>query len=168
MTRSSGCEVYQDATRSIVAGPGLPDVHVVILTTYDLDEYVFEALHAGASGFVRKDTEPVELLRGLRAVTRGEALLAPTVTHRLIAEFTARSPHQPQAMDLRTLTGREIEVLRLVVSGLSNDEIAACPSISPATAKTHVSRTLAKVGARDREQLVVQAYESGYARPLLT
>jgi DNA-binding NarL/FixJ family response regulator len=153
------------ATRGIVAEHRLSQVRVVILTTYDLDEYVYQALRSGASGFALKDAEPVALLTGLRAVARGEALLAPTVTHRLIAEFTARSRTPPQPLDLRHLTDREEQVLRLVVSGRSNDEIAERLAISPATAKTHISRILAKLDARDRAQLVVQAYESGYIRP---
>ncbi|MGI5232553.1 response regulator [Actinoallomurus sp. CA-142502] len=153
------------ATRGIVAEHRLSQVRVVILTTYDLDEYVYQALRSGASGFALKDAEPVALLTGLRAVARGEALLAPTVTHRLIAEFTARSRTPPQPLDLRHLTDREEQVLRLVVSGRSNDEIAERLAISPATAKTHISRILAKLDARDRAQLVVQAYESGSSAP---
>jgi DNA-binding NarL/FixJ family response regulator len=153
------------ATRGITGDHRLSEVRVVILTTYDLDEYVYQALRSGASGFALKDAEPVELLRGLRAVARGEALLAPTVTHRLIAEFTARSPRMPQPLDLRQLTDREEQILRLVVSGRSNNEIAERLAISPATAKTHISRILAKLDARDRAQLVIQAYESGYVRP---
>jgi DNA-binding NarL/FixJ family response regulator len=151
------------ATRRIVGDYRLTGVRVVILTTYDLDEYVYEALRAGASGFALKDMEPAELLRGLRAVSRGEALLAPAVTHRLIAEFTARRP--PRPMNLGQLTDREREVLQLVVAGRSNHEIAAQLAISPATAKTHVTRILAKLGARDRAQLVIHAYESGIVRP---
>jgi DNA-binding NarL/FixJ family response regulator len=151
------------ATRQIMRDHRLTGVRVVMLTTYDLDEYVYEALRAGASGFALKDIEPTELLHGLRAVARGEALLAPTVTHRLIAEFTARRP--PRPMRLHDLTDRERDVLQLVVTGSSNDEIAGQLVISPATAKTHVSRILTKLGARDRAQLVIQAYESGLIRP---
>jgi DNA-binding NarL/FixJ family response regulator len=154
------------ATRQITADPELADVKVLVLTTFDVDEYVFEALRSGASGFLLKDTEPVDLLRALRVVASGEALLAPTVTRRLIAEFIAR-PEQ-RRLDtsvLSELTDREREVLALVAGGLSNDEIAAHLVISPATARTHVSRILTKLGARDRAQLVVLAYESGLVTP---
>ncbi|HEV2780602.1 MAG TPA: response regulator transcription factor [Actinophytocola sp.] len=154
------------ATRQITGDPELAGVKVLVLTTFDIDEYVFEALRSGASGFLLKDTEPVELLRALRVVASGEALLAPTVTRRLIAEFIAR-PEQ-RRLDtsvLRELTDREREVLALVAGGLSNDEIAAHLVISPATARTHVSRILTKLGARDRAQLVVLAYESGLVSP---
>jgi RNA polymerase sigma factor (sigma-70 family) len=150
------------ATKLITADPALAEVRVLVLTTFDLDEYVFEALRAGASGFLLKDTEPVELLRALRVVASGEALLAPTVTRRLISEFLSR-PEQ-RRLDtsvLRELTDREREVLVLVAAGMSNDEIAARLVISPATSRTHVSRILTKLGARDRSQLVVLAYESG-------
>jgi DNA-binding NarL/FixJ family response regulator len=154
------------ATRQITADPALAGVKVLVLTTFDVDEYVFEALRSGASGFLLKDTEPVELLRALRVVASGEALLAPTVTRRLIAEFIAR-PEQ-RRLDtsvLRELTDREREVLALVAAGMSNDEIAAHLVISPATSRTHVSRILTKLGARDRAQLVVLAYESGLVSP---
>jgi DNA-binding NarL/FixJ family response regulator len=138
---------------------------VVILTTFDLDEYVFEALRVGASGFLVKDTEPVELLRGVRAVAGGDALLSPGVTRRLIAEFAsrARAPRAPK--DLAALTDREREVMALVGEGLSNEEIAERLVVSPATAKTHVSRAMVKLSARDRAQLVVFAYEAGLVRP---
>jgi DNA-binding NarL/FixJ family response regulator len=154
-----------EATRRIAADPELAGVHVVILTTFDLDEYVFEALRVGASGFLVKDTEPVELLRGIRAVAAGDALLSPGVTRRLIAEFAgrARTPAPPRELD--SLTEREREVMALVGAGLSNEEIAAQLFVSPATAKTHVSRTMIKLGARDRAQLVVFAYEAGLVRP---
>jgi DNA-binding NarL/FixJ family response regulator len=154
-----------EATRQIVADPGCADVRIVILTTFDLDEYVFEALRAGASGFLVKDTEPVDLLRGVRAVAAGEGLLSPGVTRRLIEEFAlhSRSRRPPEALD--GLTDREREVVALVGAGLSNDEIAARLVVSPATAKTHVSRSMTKLGARDRAQLVVFAYEAGLVRP---
>ncbi len=154
------------ATRQITADPTLAEVRVLVLTTFDVDEYVYEALRSGASGFLLKDTEPVDLLRALRVVAGGEALLAPTVTRRLIAEFLTR-PDQ-RRLDtsvLRELTEREREVLALVAAGMSNDEIAAQLVISPATARTHVSRILTKVHARDRAQLVVLAYESGLVTP---
>jgi DNA-binding NarL/FixJ family response regulator len=157
-----------EATRRIAADPALAETRVVILTTFELDEYVFEALRTGASGFLVKDTEPVELLRGVRAVAAGDALLSPSVTRRVIAEFAGAAdrvrPAAPPA-HLDQLTDREREVLVLVAEGLSNDEIAARLVISPATAKTHVSRTMIKMGARDRAQLVVYAYEAGLIRP---
>jgi DNA-binding NarL/FixJ family response regulator len=157
-----------EATRRIAADPALADTKVVILTTFELDEYVFEALRTGASGFLVKDTEPVELLRGVRAVAAGDALLSPSVTRRVIGEFAggvARGrPATPPAR-LEQLTDREREVMVLVGEGLSNDEIATRLVISPATAKTHVSRTMIKLGARDRAQLVVYAYEAGMIRP---
>jgi DNA-binding NarL/FixJ family response regulator len=154
-----------EATRRIVADPSLSEVRIIILTTFDLDEYVFEALRAGASGFLVKDTEPVELLRGVRAVADGDALLSPGVTRRLIAEFAGRSraPVAPRQLD--ALTDREREVMALVGAGLSNEEIAGRLFVSPATAKTHVSRSMVKLGARDRAQLVVFAYEAGLVRP---
>ncbi|GAA4843754.1 response regulator [Saccharopolyspora rosea] len=152
------------ATREITADPALERVRVLVLTTFDLDEYVYEALHAGASGFLLKDTEPVDLLRGLRVVADGEALLAPRITRRLIAEFVSR-PRVPDRAVLAELTEREREVLALVGGGLSNDEIAARLVISPATARTHVSRVMTKLRARDRAQLVVAAYESGLVNP---
>jgi len=154
-----------EATRRIVADPDCADVRIIILTTFELDEYLFEALRAGASGFLVKDTEPVDLLRGMRAVASGEGLLSPSVTRRLIEEFAMRSrtPRPPEALD--GLTEREREVVALVGAGLSNDEIAAKLVVSPATAKTHVSRSMTKLGARDRAQLVVYAYEAGLVRP---
>jgi DNA-binding NarL/FixJ family response regulator len=154
-----------DASRRIVADPELADVRVVILTTFDLDEYVFEALRAGASGFLLKDTEPVDLLAAVRAVARGDALLAPSVTRRLIEEFAGRlrEPRPTGALDV--LTDREREVVALVGGGLSNDEIAERLGVSPATAKTHVSRAMVKLAVRDRAQLVVLAYETGLVRP---
>jgi DNA-binding NarL/FixJ family response regulator len=149
-----------EATRRIVAA-GLAS-RVIVLTTFELDEYVFEALRAGASGFLIKDTKPAELLRAVRLVARGEALLSPSVTRRVVREFASRptrvvKPH-PR---LGELTEREREILALVGEGLSNDEIAARLVLSPATARTHVSRAMVKLGARDRAQLVVFAYQSG-------
>ncbi|MEV4679005.1 MULTISPECIES: response regulator [Actinomadura] len=154
-----------EATRRIIADPRLGGVRVVILTTFDLDDYVYEAIKAGASGFLVKDTEPPELIHGVRVVARGDALLAPTVTRRLISEFASRITAPPPAAELSALTEREREVLELVAAGLSNEEIAGRLVLSPATAKTHVSRILAKLGARDRAQLVVLAYEKGVIRP---
>ncbi|MFF0144546.1 LuxR family two component transcriptional regulator [Amycolatopsis sulphurea] len=155
-----------EATRRITGHPELSEVKVLVLTTFDVDEYVYEALRAGASGFLLKDTEPVELLRALRVVAAGEALLAPTITRRLITEFVGRPEHRrvnPSAV--AEVTDREREVLALVAGGLSNDEIAAHLVISTATARTHVSRIMTKIGARDRAQLVVLAYESGLVTP---
>ncbi|GHI09661.1 LuxR family transcriptional regulator [Streptomyces cellostaticus] len=153
------------ATRRITGDTELKDVKVVMLTTFELDEYVFEAIRSGASGFLVKDTEPDELVRAVRTVVEGDALLSPGVTRRLIAEFAARSK-QPAAADaLARLTEREREVMALVGIGLSNEEIARRLVVSPLTAKTHVSRTMVKLGARDRAQLVVLAYESGLVRP---
>ncbi|MFF7791334.1 response regulator [Streptomyces sp. NPDC007991] len=153
------------ATRQVTGDPDLKDVKVVMLTTFELDEYVFEAIRAGASGFLVKDTEPDELLRAVRAVVAGDALLSPGVTRRLIAEFAARSKEPAAAGALAGLTEREREVMALVGIGLSNEEIARRLVVSPLTAKTHVSRTMVKLGARDRAQLVVLAYESGLVRP---
>jgi DNA-binding NarL/FixJ family response regulator len=154
-----------EATRRITGDADLHDVKVVMLTTFELDEYVFEAIRSGASGFLVKDTEPDELLRAVRAVVEGDALLSPGVTRRLIAEFAARSKEPSVAQSLAELTEREREVMALVGIGLSNDEIARRLVVSPLTAKTHVSRTMVKLGARDRAQLVVLAYESGLVRP---
>jgi DNA-binding NarL/FixJ family response regulator len=154
-----------EATRQIAADQRLDGVKIVILTTFDLDEYVFEALRVGASGFLVKDTEPVELIHGVRAVAQGDALLSPGVTRRLIAEFAARAKEPMPAMELDVLTDREREVMGLVGAGLSNEQIAERLVVSPATAKTHVSRAMVKLNARDRAQLVVFAYESGLVRP---
>jgi DNA-binding NarL/FixJ family response regulator len=155
-----------EATRQITADPKLADVRVIMLTTFELDEYVFEALHAGASGFLLKDVEPDELREAVRVVARGEALLSPSVTRRLIREFVAQpGRHRPSPELLAELTEREREVLALVAQGLSNQEIAERLVISPATAKTHVSRTMMKLHAHDRAQLVVLAYETGIVRP---
>jgi DNA-binding NarL/FixJ family response regulator len=153
------------ATRQIAADEQLSSVRIVILTTFELDEYVFESLRVGASGFLVKDTEPVELIRAVRAVSSGEALLSPSVTRRLIAEFATRAKEPARGPELADLTDREREVMALVAEGLSNDEIAARLFVSPATAKTHVSRAMVKLNARDRAQLVVFAYESGLVRP---
>jgi DNA-binding NarL/FixJ family response regulator len=153
------------APRMIGADETLADVHVVILTTFDLDEYVFEALRVGASGFLVKDTEPVELLQAVRVVARGDALLSPGVTRRLVAEFASRSRQPHASKELDVLTEREKEIVALVGEGLSNDEIAERLVVSPATAKTHVSRAMIKLGARDRAQLVVVAYQTGLVRP---
>ena len=157
-----------EATRRIAADPALAATRIVILTTFELDEYVFEALRVGAAGFLVKDTEPVDLIRGVRAVAAGDALLSPGVTRRLIAEFANRPtdrppPAPPPALD--QLTDREREVVALVGAGLTNEEIAGRLFVSPATAKTHVSRAMVKLGARDRAQLVVYAYEAGLVRP---
>jgi DNA-binding NarL/FixJ family response regulator len=153
------------ATREIVGDPRLADVRIVILTTFELDDYVFEALRAGASGFLVKDTEPVDLIAGVRLVASGEALLSPSITRRVIEEFAVRAKEPPAAPQLEELTQREREVMALVGGGLSNDEIAGRLVVSPATAKTHVSRAMVKLGARDRAQLVVFAYEYGLVRP---
>jgi DNA-binding NarL/FixJ family response regulator len=153
------------ATREIAADERLAGVRIVILSTFDLDEYVFEALRAGASGFLVKNTEPVELIHGVRAVASGDALLSPGVTRRLIAHFAEGARQPASTPQLDALTEREREVMALAAEGLSNDEIAERLVVSPATAKTHVSRAMVKLGARDRAQLVVFAYESGLVRP---
>ncbi|MGW4470632.1 response regulator [Nonomuraea sp. NPDC004354] len=149
-----------EATRRIASDERLAGVHVVMLTNYGVDEYVLDALRAGAAGFLLKDTDPADLLSGIRVAARGDALLSPAITRRLMDEFVQRAPVR-QVTDLGSLTRREREVLALVGRGLSNDEIAAHMVISPFTAKTHVSRAMVKLGARDRAQLVVIAYESG-------
>src|SRR5690606_6379452 len=138
---------------------------VVILTTFDIEEYVFEALRVGASGFLVKDTEPADLIKAVRVVAAGDALLSPRVTRRLIAEFATRVKAPRPAAVLNSLTDREREVVALVATGLSNEEIAEKLVVSPATAKTHVSRAMTKLSARDRAQLVVIAYETGLVRP---
>lgn len=154
------------ATTQITATHGLEQVRVLILTTYDTDEYVFEALQAGASGFLLKDAGPAELLHAIRVVAAGEALLAPRITRRLIGQFTARRTAARAAEDrLAVLTQREREVLALVGQGLSNNEIGGELFLSPATARTHVSHAMAKLGARDRAQLVVIAYQTGLVTP---
>jgi DNA-binding NarL/FixJ family response regulator len=154
-----------EATREVASDAGLADVRIVILTTFELDEYVFEALRSGASGFLVKDTEPVDLLAAVRLVASGEALLSPSVTRRVIEEFASRAKQPPPSEALDELTEREREVMALVAGGLSNEEIADRLVVSPATAKTHVSRAMVKLGARDRAQLVVLAYEHGLVRP---
>jgi DNA-binding NarL/FixJ family response regulator len=154
-----------EATRLIAGDDRLAGVRIVILTTFDLDEYVFEALRAGASGFLVKDTEPAELIRAVQAVVGGDALLSPGVTRRLIQEFATRRKDPALGPSLDVLTDREREVMALAAGGLSNDEIAERLFMSTATAKTHVSRAMIKLGARDRAQLVVFAYESGLVRP---
>ena len=163
-----------EATRQITASPGGLAARVLILTTFDLDEYVYAALHAGASGFLLKSTEPAELVNAIRVVAAGDALLAPSVTRRLVEEFTRRPvpapprpPNQEQhpvsraPVRLEAITGREREVLALIATGLSNSEIAARLSISEATAKTHVGHLLTKLDARDRVQLVILAFQAG-------
>jgi DNA-binding NarL/FixJ family response regulator len=155
-----------EATQRIAATRGLERVRVLILTTYDTDAYVFDALEAGASGFLLKDSGPAELLHGIRVVAAGEALLAPRITRRLIAQFAAmRTARRTAEHRLAVLTQREREVLALVGQGLRNDEIAAALTLSPATARTHVSRTMVKLGARDRAQLVIIAYQTGLVGP---
>jgi DNA-binding NarL/FixJ family response regulator len=154
-----------EATRQISAEPTLSETRIIILTTFELDEYVFEAMRHGASGFLVKDTEPVDLLAGIRAVAAGDGLLSPSVTRRLIAEFATRSRPSAPTKVLDPLTDREREIVALVGEGLSNDEIAERLVLSPATAKTHVSRAMTKLHARDRAQLVVLAYETGLVRP---
>ena len=153
------------ATREIAADRALAGVRIVILTTFEIDDYVFEALRAGASGFLVKDTEPVDLIAAVRLVAGGEALLSPSVTRRVIEEFAVRAKEPPPSGHLDELTEREREVMALVGTGLSNEEIAGRLVVSPATAKTHVSRAMVKLGARDRAQLVVLAYEYGLVRP---
>ena len=154
-----------EATRRIAAEPGLAHAHVVILTTFDLDEYVFEGLRAGAAGFLVKDTDPAELIRAIHVVAAGEALLSPKITLRLISEFASRSRRVRRTPGLDTLTAREREVVTLIASGMSNEEIAVKLYLSVSTAKTHATRAMTKLGARDRAQLVVIAYESGLVRP---
>jgi len=152
-----------EATRRICAGADPP--RVLVLTTFDLDEYVYAALRAGASGFLLKDAPPADLLAGIRVVAAGEGLLAPTVTRRLIAEFASRAPAGPAARSLDDLTDREKEVLKLIARGRSNPEIADDLRLKPATVKTHIGHLLAKLNARDRAQLVIAAYESGLVTP---
>jgi DNA-binding NarL/FixJ family response regulator len=154
-----------EATRRIVADELLAGVHVVVLTTFELDEYVFQALRAGASGFLLKDVDPDDLRQAVRVVAAGEALLSPSVTRRLITEFATRTAPPSDPARLAALTEREREVLALVGGGLSNEEIGRRLFMSPATAKTHVSRAMAKLGVRDRAQLVVAAYETGLVTP---
>jgi DNA-binding NarL/FixJ family response regulator len=158
-----------EATRQIAADPELSGVRVIILTTFEADEYVFEAIRAGASGFLVKDTEPEDLISAIRVVARGDALLSPSVTRTLISSIAGRGPaQQVDASVLSVLTDREREVLARVAAGMSNDQIAAALFMSPLTAKTHVNRMMAKLSARDRAQLVVIAYETGLVRPGLS
>ena len=154
-----------EATATIAADPGLAGVHVIILTTFELDEYIFAGLRAGAAGFLVKDTDAAELIRAVRTVAAGESLLSPGVTRRLIAEFTARTRPARPVRGLDDLTDRERQVLALIAAGLSNDEIARQIYVSPSTVKTHAARAMMKLGARDRAQLVVFAYEGGVVRP---
>jgi DNA-binding NarL/FixJ family response regulator len=154
-----------EATRRIAAQPGLDGVHVVILTTFELDEYIFDGLRAGAAGFLVKDTDAAELIRAVRVVAAGEALLSPTVTRRLISEFSAHTRPPRPVRGIGDLTAREREVVTLIATGLSNEEIARQIYISQSTVKTHAARAMMKLGARDRAQLIVLAYEAGLARP---
>jgi DNA-binding NarL/FixJ family response regulator len=155
-----------EATRRIAADDDLAGVRVIILTTFESDEYVYQAIRAGASGFLVKDSEPAELIQAVRVVARGEALLSPSITRKLITDLASRpgSP-RPTSRELDPLTEREREVMTLVAAGLSNDEIAGRLYVSPLTAKTHVSRIMTKLDARDRAQLVVLAYECGLVVP---
>lgn len=153
------------ATRRISADPALADVHVVVLTTFEEDDYVFEAIRGGAAGFLVKDTEPAELLRAIRTVVAGESLLSPGPTRSLVEAFATHAKSTALAPGLDVLTDRERQVMRLVAAGLTNSEIAERLFVSPTTAKTHVSRAMIKLGARDRAQLVVFAYETGLATP---
>jgi DNA-binding NarL/FixJ family response regulator len=154
-----------EATRQIAADPHLAAVRIVILTTFELDEYLFDALRFGASGFLVKDTEPADLVTAVRVVAAGDGLLSPRLTRRLIAEFAARAKQPRPAHQLDVLTERERQVMALVAGGLTNHEIAGRLVMSPATARTHVSRAMTKLGARDRTQLAVFAYETGLVRP---
>ena len=153
------------ATEQIAADPALAGTHIVIVTTFELDEYVGQAIRAGASGFLVKDTEPVELIRAIRVVAGGDALLSPGVTKRLLERIASDLREAPDTTPLKVLTDREREVLGLVGLGLTNDEIGRELFLSPLTAKTHVSRIMSKLAARDRVQLVVVAYETGLVTP---
>jgi DNA-binding NarL/FixJ family response regulator len=153
------------ATREIAADRRLDGVRIVILTTFELDDYVFEAIRGGAAGFLVKDTKPADLIEAVRVVAGGDALLSPSVTKRLIAEFAARAKDPPASSSLEELTSREREVMALAAEGLSNEQIAERLVVSVATAKTHVSRAMVKLGVRDRAQLVALAYETGLVRP---
>ncbi|MGH3380482.1 MAG: response regulator [Actinoallomurus sp.] len=154
-----------EATRLIAADPALAGVHVVILTNYGFDEYVFDALRAGAAGFLVKDIQPEDLLHAVRVAARGDALLAPSITRMLISRYVAHPLNIGAGTELKELTNREREAVALAAQGLSNDQIANRMVISPATAKTHISRAMTKVHARDRAQLVVLAYETGLVTP---
>jgi DNA-binding NarL/FixJ family response regulator len=153
------------ATRQIASDPELSGVRIIVLTTFELDEFVAEALRGGAAGFLVKTTEPAELVRGIRVVAAGEGLLSPSVTRRVIEQFALRTATPASPRQLADLTEREKEVVALAGLGLSNDEIAGRLGVSPATAKTHVSRAMIKLAVRDRAQLVVFAYEAGLVRP---
>jgi DNA-binding NarL/FixJ family response regulator len=153
------------ATRQIAADPDLTAVRIVILTTFELDEYLFDALRFGASGFLVKDTEPTDLVTAIRVIAAGDALISPSMTRRLVAEYAARAKEPHNTTRLEDLTDREREVMTLAAAGLSNQEIATRLYLSPATARTHVSRAMTKLDARDRSQLVVIAYETGLVRP---
>lgn len=154
-----------EATRQITADRHLSEVRIVILTTFALDEYLFDALRNGASGFLVKDTEPADLVTAVRVVAEGDSLISPGMTRRLIAEFAVRAKEPRSMSELDALTEREREVMALVAGGLTNDEIAERLYMSPATARTHVSRAMTKLGTRDRTQLAILAYESGLVRP---
>jgi DNA-binding NarL/FixJ family response regulator len=154
-----------EATRRIATDPVLSGVHVVILTNYGLDEYVFNALRAGAAGFLVKDIEPEDFLHAVRVAARGDALLAPSITRKLIDRYVTQPQHLDAGRVLSALTSREREAVALVAQGLSNDQIAARMSISPTTAKTHINRAMTKLYARDRAQLVILAYEAGLVTP---
>ena len=154
-----------DATRQIASDPDLAAVRVVILTTFGLDEYLFDALRYGASGFLVKDTRPADLVEAVRVVAAGDSLISPSMTRRLIEEFATNAKPSRPAKELDVLTHREREVLALVAGGLTNDEIGQRLYLSPATARTHVSRIMTKLAARDRTQLAVLAYETGLVRP---
>jgi DNA-binding NarL/FixJ family response regulator len=153
------------ATAQITSDPELSETRVLVLTTFRLDEYVFEALRSGASGFLLKDTNPAQLLDGIRVIAAGDALLAPEITRRLIEEYATRAKAPTPSISLDALTEREREVVALVGKGMSNDEIAERLYVSPATAKTHVSRAMTKLQIRDRAGMVVLAYETGLVRP---
>ena len=154
-----------EATRQIASRPELAGVHVVILTTFEIDEYIFDGLRAGAAGFLVKDTDAAELIRAVRVVAGGDALLSPAVTRRLIAEYTANARRPREIPGIADLTPREREVVRLIATGLSNEEIANELYVSQSTVKTHTSRAMTKLSARDRAQLVVAAYEAGIVQP---
>ncbi|WP_329115381.1 response regulator transcription factor [Streptomyces sp. NBC_01353] len=154
-----------EATRRIAADPALAGVHVVMLTNYGMDEYVLDALRAGAAGFLVKDILPEDFLHAVRVAARGDALLAPTITRKLIDRYVTQPPPARAGNGLEELTNRESEAVALAAQGLSNDEIADHMVISPLTAKTHINRAMAKLHARDRAQLVVLAYESGLVTP---
>ena len=154
-----------EATRKIARDPALRAVHVIILTTFEMDEYIFAAIRSGAAGFLVKDTDAAELIRAVRTVAAGEALLSPGVTRRLIEEFAARTKDPRPVRGMDELTDRERQVLALIATGLSNEEIARKIYVSQSTVKTHAARAMMKLGARDRAQLVVYAYEAGLVRP---